>query len=200
MPCEKSVRPSYRRNSRCTHGWRHVQHMMQVIVPLRRVMRRSATLTDEPHASFSSFSSNRWIGRGQGVRALDEFVKEMLRASSMMACARQAQAVEIEFLEPVERVVNHELPHRLAAAAIIIDCGAPRRVAQFCEKCGAYSADSFHPGRMTVDYIEQHSDTAGMRGLDQRLKILRASIGRVGRVEQYAVITPIAPAGSPTQA
>src|SRR5271166_3616189 len=47
---------------------------------------------------------------------------------------------------------------------------------------------------MTVDYVEQDSDTAGMRGLDQRLKLFRAAIGRVWRVEQHAVITPIAPA------
>ena len=48
---------------------------------------------------------------------------------------------------------------------------------------------------MIVDHVEKHHEAAQMRGVDQRLEVLGASVAAVRRVEQHAVIAPVAPAG-----
>ena len=40
----------------------------------------------------------------------------------------EAQAVEVIFLEPVQRVVDEEVAHRPRLGAVDIDAGAPRRL------------------------------------------------------------------------
>ena len=48
---------------------------------------------------------------------------------------------------------------------------------------------------MIVDDVEKHHQAALVRGIDQRLEILRPAVGAVGRVKQHAVVAPVPAAG-----
>jgi hypothetical protein len=108
----------------------------------------------------------------------------------------QAQAVEVEFLDPVERVVNEEVAHRAAMLAVEVDRGAPRRLVRLVEELRRVALEVVALGaEVVVDHVEQHHDAARVRFVHEPLEILRRSIGRVGRERQHAVVTPVARAG-----
>src|SRR5262249_32015934 len=52
-----------------------------------------------------------------------------------------------------------------------------------------------HRAEVIVDDVEKDREAARARGVDKRLEILRSAISAVGRVEQHAVIAPVAAAG-----
>ena len=105
----------------------------------------------------------------------------------------EAEPVEVEFLDPVERIVNEEFTHLLDAR---VDGRAPWRVVPVGEGLRRNNMDvgAFRT-EMIVDDVKQHHEAGRMGGGDEGLQVLRAAIG-IGRCEwQYAVITPVPPAG-----
>ena len=123
---------------------------MQIVVPLRRVADRPPACRRRRRASFASFSSIRCTGRsamrrrtvcgqfGQdvGVAVVDDRVHRI-----------EAQPVEIVLLEPIERVLDHEVAHRAARVVVVIDRRAPRRVMALGEEIRAMTAGSYPRGR-----------------------------------------------------
>jgi hypothetical protein len=47
---------------------------------------------------------------------------------------------------------------------------------------------------MIIDHVEEDHQTQFVRRVDQRLQRVRRAIGRIGRIRQHPVVTPIAPA------
>ena len=94
----------------------------------------------------------------------------------------EAQPVEMEFLEPIERVVHHEVAHRTARVAVEIDRRAPRRVMPLGEEVAGDDVQVITlRSEMVVDDVEQDREAARVAGLDQRLQVLGAAVGGGGR-------------------
>ena len=111
----------------------------------------------------------------------------------------QPQAVEVELLDPVEGVVDHEFAHRAAVRPVEIDCRSPRRLMPVgkglrCDRVnvGALGAE------MVVDDVEQHHQPAVMGSFDQSLQVLGPPIGRIRGVRQHPVVAPVPAAGKIT--
>ena len=107
-----------------------MQHVMQIVVPLRRVANRPPDLPAQParlvRVVFEHQMNRpvgdppphglRQFGQDVGVAVVDDRVHRV-----------EPQPVEIVLLEPIERVLDHEVAHRAARDAVVIDRRAPRR-------------------------------------------------------------------------
>src|SRR5262244_1477360 len=108
----------------------------------------------------------------------------------------QAQAIEVEFLEPVQGVVDDEGAGHLAARTVEVDGITPGRLVLAGEEGGGVAVQIVPLGsEMVVDDVEEHGEAAGVAGLDQSLQLLRTHAGRVGRKEQDTVVAPPPSAG-----
>ena len=104
----------------------------------------------------------------------------------------QPQPVEAIFAQPIQRVLDGEGAHLRHP---IIDRAAPGRL-RLGEERRRIAAEVISFGaEVIVDHVEKHHQPAQMRFIDQRLEIVGAAIGAVGRVPQHAVIAPVALAG-----
>src|SRR5690606_23300858 len=108
----------------------------------------------------------------------------------------EAQAVEVIFLEPIERVVNEEVAHQLAPLAIEIKRSAPGRVVPLIEEGWRVAAQEVtFRSKMVVDDIEQYHEAARVGGIDQTFERLRTTVGGIGRKGQHTVVAPVAITG-----
>ncbi|KAG1322300.1 hypothetical protein G6F63_013440 [Rhizopus arrhizus] len=105
----------------------------------------------------------------------------------------QPQAVETEFRQPVQGVLFEIAAHRRLAE---IDRVAPGRGYGVAEERRSVLGQKITVrAEMGVDHVQHHAHPQAMRRVDQMLERVRRSIGRVRRIRQYAVITPVARAG-----
>ena len=80
----------------------------------------------------------------------------------------EPQAVEVEFLEPVQRVVDEEFAHRAARVAVEVDRRAPRRVVLGGEELRRVGVQPVAVGtEVVVDDVEQHAEAARVRRVDE---------------------------------
>ncbi len=83
----------------------------------------------------------------------------------------EAQAVEAELLEPIEHVVEEEIPHRPGGE---FDRLAPGRLAHGIEEARRGEMEVIPVGaEMVIDHVEKHHQPALMRGVDETLQPLR---------------------------
>ena len=139
------------------------------------------------------------VGRS-GAHPLGKLLQQVLRAVVEDGMHRvQPQAVEVELLDPVEGVVDHEFAHRAAVWPVEIDCRAPWRLVTIGEGLRRDRVDiSAFRSEVVVDDVEQHHQPAGVGGFDQRLQVLGPAIGGIRSVGQHAVVAPVAAAGKIT--
>jgi hypothetical protein len=106
--------------------------------------------------------------------------------------ASKAQAIEAIFLQPVQRVVEEEVAHLRRSKSI----AGPHGVFTPSRKNGlAYCAQIIAVrSEVVIDHVEEDHQTETMRGVDQCLQFIGRAVGRIGRVGQHAVVTPIAAA------
>ena len=97
----------------------------------------------------------------------------------------EPQAVEAKLVDPIERVLDDELPHRRRCRAVVIDRVAPGRLVTVGEKVAARRAQIV-PVRaeVIVDDVEHHREAARVRRVDEGLEPLRAAVVRVGRIAE----------------
>ena len=128
-----------RRNSRCLAGHEDMQRVVQIVVPLRGVADRpslprgagGAPRSRRFRAPDASARSVRSAGapsapssvRMSGVAVVDDRVHRV-----------EPQPVEMILLQPVERVLDHEVAHRPARGAVVIDRRAPWRLVPLGEE------------------------------------------------------------------
>jgi hypothetical protein len=105
----------------------------------------------------------------------------------------QAQAVEVIFLQPVQRVLDEEFTHRGAVRPVEVDRRAPGGVVLLAEEIFRVGVQvvSFRP-EVVVDHVQQHHQAARVGGLDQRFQFLRPAVAAIRREWQHAVVTPVA--------
>jgi hypothetical protein len=103
----------------------------------------------------------------------------------------QAQAVQVELVEPVERVVHDEGPRDLAARRVEVEGVAPRSLAVAAEERRGVAGKivALRP-EVVVDHVEKDGEPSGVTGFDERLEILRLSICGVRGERQHSVIPP----------
>ena len=183
-------------------GGQEMYRVMEVVVPLAAgkarlpafVAREIASLVavvfeHDVHVSFAARA---------GAHCGGELFEEVRGARVLHRMHRiQAQAVEVELLEPVERVVDEEVAHRARMLSVEVERRAPGRMPRLVEELRRVLAEVIPlRAEMVVDHVEQHHQAAGMGGGHQALQVLRRAVGGIGRVRQHAVVAPIAPAGT----
>ncbi len=178
----------------------HVQRMMEVVVPLRRVGARLAIRAAAQVARRVVVVLEHEMHRTTEVVRTDvrcECVEEArVRVVGDRVHRVEPQPVEVVFLEPVERVVNEEPAHDLARVVVEVESAAPRRVVAIREELRRVEMQivSFR-AEVVVDDVEQNHEPARVRVLHEALELLGPSVAVLGRKRQHAVIAPVARAG-----
>ena len=93
----------------------------------------------------------------------------------------EAQAVEVVFLEPVQRVLDEEVAHDAAALlAVEVDAGAPGRLVTLGEERLGVGVEVV-PGRaeVVVDHVEEHHQAERVRPVDEALQVVGPAVGRI---------------------
>ena len=112
---------------------------------------------------------------------LRQLVQEMHRAVVHDGVDRiEAQPVEMKLLQPVERVVDHELPHRRRISAIVVDRAPPGGLVTVREDLRGVNREIVPVGaEMIVDDVEKDHEALAMGGIHEGFQILRPAIARV---------------------
>jgi hypothetical protein len=175
--------------------------VMQVVVPLRGGAARPAvaparqvTLHRMPllqHAVHVAFAA-----RAGADRARDRLDDVGPAGIANRLHGVEAQPVEVDLLEPVQRVVDEAVAHGVRLRTVEVDGRAPRRAAPPAEErrrvAGQVTAVR---AEVVVDDVEKHRDAARVCGLHEALEVIGRAVARVGRKRQHAVAAPVAAAG-----
>ena len=105
----------------------------------------------------------------------------------------EAQAIEVELLEPIQRVADREVAHRAAVGAVVVDARTPGSLVPLGEERRRIDGEVITVGpKMIVDHVKDHHQPTPVGFRDQALEIVRSTVGGGGRVGQHAVIAPVA--------
>src|SRR5208337_522619 len=104
----------------------------------------------------------------------------------------QTQTVKMVLGQPIQGVVNEEVPNGPAFCSIEVDGIAPWRMMTIGEKLRSVKAEiiSFRT-KVVVDDVQENHHAAAVSRLNQFLKIFRAAIGGIGCERIDAVVSPI---------
>src|SRR5258706_11580138 len=99
------------------------------------------------------------------------------------------------FGQPVERVLDEEVPHGTAFGPIKVDGTTPRSAVAVGKKLWRIRIKviSFR-AKVVVDDIEQDHDAPTMGALNKLLEVLGTAVGAIGRKGIHTVVAPISPA------
>src|SRR5919202_2256775 len=107
----------------------------------------------------------------------------------------EPQAISVELVEPVLRVVEHEPANGCAVRAVVIDRLAPGRLIPIGEIVRAVCPQIVAVGtKVVVDDVEQHAQSKLMSGIDEAFEPVRATIRLGWRKQVDAVVAPVAAA------
>src|SRR6202158_4543630 len=179
----------------------HVQRVVEVVVPLGGVRLRLAALgtlkvtrlvvvvfQDEVDVAIRPDGTPDGLGQfcedvGRGV--VDDRVNRV-----------QTQSVEMVFGQPVERVVDEEVPHDLTVEAIEVDAVPPGSRVPIGKELWRVRPEiiSFR-AKVVVDNIQQNHESGVMATLNQLFEIFGSAVGAIGSEGEDAVVTPVALAG-----
>ena len=176
-------------------GGEHMQRMVDVVVPLRRVppLSRIAQIARLVGVVFQN-QMHMTPGINPGAHAVGQLDQNMRAGIIQDRMHRiQAQAVEVVLMQPVERVMDEKLAHLATAAAIEIDRRAPGCVVPFGEERAGVEVEII-PLRpeVVIDHIQQDHQAARVRRLHQGFEVIGAPVAAVGGVGQDTVVSPVA--------
>ena len=176
-------------------GQEHVQRVVHVVVPLGLVERAPAVRPSEVARLVGAVLQHQvhaaLAGGPVGHRAGQLLQEVTGRLVHDRVDRVEAQAVEVVLLDPVERVVDHERAHHLRAGPVVVDPVAPRGLVPRVEEVGRVAVQIVALGpEVVVDDVEEDGEAARVRGVHQRLEVLGPAVGRLGGVEEHAVVAP----------
>jgi hypothetical protein len=173
-----------------------MQDVVDIVVPLGRVGSRvpippphqarglvPLVLEDEVHGPVRH-------GRSHALRKL---IKQMHRAVVQDGVhGVKPEPIEVELLDPVERVVDHEVAHRSACRAGEVDGCAPGCPVPVGEEGGRDRVQVIPLGaEMVVDNVEDDHQAARMRRVHQRLHVVWLPVASIRRVGQHPIVAPV---------
>ena len=97
----------------------------------------------------------------------------------------------MELLEPHPDVVQHVVAHRVAAVAVVVDRGAPRRLVPIVEVPAELAEVVPLGAHVVVDDVQERRESLGMAGVDQPLQALRPAVAVLRRVREHPVVSPV---------
>ena len=166
--------------------------VMEVIVPFAGKQRSISVLVARMQEGDVStiFGSevNGAIGNS-GADALGNLNQHMLFAGIVnLIDGIKAQAIQIKFLQPVERRFHDIAAHRIN---VIGDTGAPRRLALFVEEVRREQRQIVALRAEVVQHdIQHHRQAETVRRIDKGFEIIRRTVGGMRCIEQYAIVAP----------
>src|SRR5438445_10470633 len=108
----------------------------------------------------------------------------------------KAEAVEAEFLQPIERVVYEKIAHWPVMRCGEIDRGAPWRLVAVGTEIWSDCRQIITLGtEVVVDDVQKDCEAADVTRLDEALQVVRPTVCRGRSIEKHPVITPIATSG-----
>jgi hypothetical protein len=108
----------------------------------------------------------------------------------------QAQTVQMELLQPVERVVDEEVPHGPGSGPVEVDHRTPRRLVGSGEEGRRVGGQVVAlRTEVVVHHVQHHHEPAPVGSGHQPLEVLGRSIGMLRRERQHTVVAPVAQAG-----
>ena len=173
----------------------HMPGMVIVVVPLRAILPGQRLLRRVEQARLIVVILQHEMDQTPGVGCeLADRMAQLMQHRDFAVAGDGVDGVEPQPIETIIAQPRDGVLDRVCARLRlhVIDRDAPRRLV-FGEELRRIEAEviSVRP-EMIIDDVEKHHQAALMRGVDQRLEIVRAAIGTVGRIPQHAVIAPIA--------
>ena len=178
-----------------------VQRVVRVVVPLRRGAERARRRVAREVRGRVAVVLQHDVHGARASRALAERVRDLGDdVGDAVVDDRvdgvEAQPVEPELLDPVQRVVHEEIAHRPRVTSVEIDRRPPWRRTVAVEEPRRVGVEVVSlRAEVVVDDVEEHHQAAGVRRRDQALQVLRRAVRGVGRERQHAVVAPVARAG-----
>jgi len=102
----------------------------------------------------------------------------------------EPQAVDVVVLEPLRGVLDDELAHGAAVVTVEVECVAPRRAMPVGRVRTEEGEVIARGSEVVVHDVEDHAETARVRGVDEFLEPFRSSVRLVDRVQRDAVVAP----------
>ena len=102
----------------------------------------------------------------------------------------EPQTVELEFSDPIDGVLDHELANRSRPLAIVIYAIAPWRLVMLGEerRIGRHVV-AVRP-EVIVNHIEEHADSPLMGGVHEGHEIFRPPVTTVRSIGQHSIVAP----------
>ena len=108
----------------------------------------------------------------------------------------QAQAVEVEFVDPVGGVLDEQLARRAGVVAVEVQRRAPLVRVAIGEVVGREAREIVPVGAdVVVDHVEDHAQAQPVRGVDEAAQIVGAAVEPRRRPQVDAVVAPAEAAG-----
>src|SRR5436305_13373827 len=100
------------------------------------------------------------------------------------------------FGQPIERVVDEEVPDRPAVNSVKVDGAAPGSVVAIGEKLRRVGVEiiSLRP-KVVIDHIQKDHHATRMSALNEFLEMLGTSVSAIRSEWVYTVVAPISSAG-----
>src|ERR1700730_655425 len=180
-------------------GHQDVQDVVEIIIPLR-VVTRAATACPLQVAGLIAVVFEDQMNFAIGDAAPDgvtDFADDIgLALVENRVDGIEAQPVEMELLQPIERIVYEKIAYRSVVRPGEIDRGAPRRLVAAGEEIWSDRRQIITLGtEVVVDDVEKDCEAAGVTRLDEVLQVVRPTVCRNRSIEEHTVITPIAASG-----
>ena len=130
------------------------------------------------------------------VNALRERLGEMDGAKVEDAVHRiEAKRIDVELVHPVACVLDDEAAYLVAVGAVVVHCRPPRCAVCIREVRAVLGEVVPLGADVIVDDVERHREPGRVRGVDQALEGVGASVAVLRREELHAIVAPVPRAG-----
>src|SRR5712671_5898987 len=180
-------------------GHQDVQDVVEIVIPLR-VVTRAATVCPPQVAGLIAVVFEDQMNFAIGDAAPDglaDFADDIgLALVENRVDGIEAQPVEMELLQPIERIAYEEIAHWPVMRPGKIDRGAPWRLVAADKEIWSDCRQIITLGtEVVVDDVQKDCEAACVTRLDEALQLVRPTVCRRRSVEKHTVITPIAASG-----
>ncbi len=175
-----------------------MQGVVQVAAPLR-VHAQAAGRARRDHARVVQVALGDQVQRAPGPgRCRRDRVGELRqevrrRGVGDLVDGVEPQRVDVEVLQPAQGAPDQEGAHAVAAGAVHVDRGAPRRAVALGEDRPEAGQHVALRAQVVEHAVEAHRQAGRVGGVDEPAQPRRAAVGVLGGVGEDTVVAPVAP-------